>query len=167
MGRMGRREILSARAFAIFMALILSFGWPSDTAAHAVLAHEAVIDTVWDTSIRPLLLKRFPSATEEEIKEAHGYAYGGAIIQDMGVLPARKFLLQRLGALCAERGLLVYFVGFCSLCFLMCAQIFFVTSLRGSGSVPTILARCSEGCMGFMNALFFFALLAGFAIYHP
>src|SRR4029077_6743884 len=48
----------------------------------------------------------------------------------------------------------------------MCAQIFFVTSLRGSGSVPTILARCSEGCIGFMNALFFFALLAGFAIYH-
>jgi hypothetical protein len=40
-----------------------------------------------------------------------------------------------------------------------------VTSLRGSGSVPTILAKCSEGCIGFMNALFFFALLAGFAIY--
>src|ERR1700730_9269532 len=59
------------------------------------------------------------------------------------------------------------FCGFCSLCFLMCAQIFFVTSLRGSGSVPTILAKCSEGCIGFMNALFFFfALLAGFAIHH-
>lgn len=27
----------------------------------------------------------------------------------------------------------------------MCAQIFFVTSLLGSGSAPTILARCSEG----------------------
>jgi hypothetical protein len=48
----------------------------------------------------------------------------------------------------------------------MYAQIFFVTSLRGSGSVPTILAKCSEGCIGFMNALFFFAVLAGFAIYH-
>src|ERR1019366_6458491 len=36
-----------------------------------------------------------------------------------------------------------------------CAQIFFVTSLRGSGSVPTILARSSEGCIGFIKALFF------------
>jgi hypothetical protein len=50
----------------------------------------------------------------------------------------------------------------------MCAQIFFVTSLRGSGFAPTISASCSEGCMGFMNALFvfffFFAVLAAFAI---
>src|SRR5258708_233866 len=56
------------------------------------------------------------------------------------------------------------FCGFCSLCFLMCAQIFFVTSLRGSGSAPTIFANCSEGCMGFINALFVFALPAVFAI---
>src|ERR1700722_593419 len=60
------------------------------------------------------------------------------------------------------------FFGFCSLCFLMCAQIFFVTSVRGSGSVPTILAKCSEGCMGFIKALFF-ALGVVFAIFalHP
>jgi hypothetical protein len=38
-------------------------------------SHEAIIDSVWDTNIRPLLLKRFPKATAEEIKEAHGYAY--------------------------------------------------------------------------------------------
>src|SRR5437868_3157417 len=35
------------------------------------------------------------------------------------------------------------FCGFWSLCFLMCAQTFFVTSLRGSDSVPTILALLS------------------------
>src|SRR5205823_11367247 len=46
----------------------------------------------------------------------------------------------------------------------MWAQIFFVTSLRGSGSVPTILARCSEGCIGFIKALFF-ALGVVFAIF--
>jgi len=44
-------------------------------------------DSTWDTNIRPLLLQRFPDATGEEIKEAHGYAYGGAIIQDMGYFP--------------------------------------------------------------------------------
>jgi len=35
----------------------------------------------------PLLVKRFPNATPEELLEAHAYAYGGAIIQDMGYYP--------------------------------------------------------------------------------
>ena len=34
-----------------------------------------------------MLLKRFPDATPEELLEAHAYAYGGAIIQDMGYYP--------------------------------------------------------------------------------
>src|ERR1700693_3682141 len=72
---------------ALVLALFLFAGWPAETAAYAVLSHEAIIDSAWDTSIRPLLLKRFPNATPEEIKEAHGYAYGGVIIQDMGYYP--------------------------------------------------------------------------------
>jgi Zinc dependent phospholipase C len=96
MGRLGCREILPVRTFAIIMTFVLSFGWPSDAAAYAVLAHEAIIDTVWDTNIRPLLLKRFPGATPEEIKEAHGYAYGGAIIQDMGYYPHGSFFFSDL-----------------------------------------------------------------------
>src|SRR6202162_2635316 len=87
MGRMRRREALSVRAFAIIMALVLCLAWPNETAAYAVLAHEAIIDSVWDTNIRPWLLKRFPAAAAEELKVAHGYAYGGAIIQDMGYYP--------------------------------------------------------------------------------
>src|ERR1700676_1341845 len=82
-----RRGNVSVRAFAIILALVLSLSWPSKTAAYAVLAHEAIIDSVWNTNIRPLLLKRFPQSTKEELKEAHGYAYGGAIIQDMGYYP--------------------------------------------------------------------------------
>jgi len=78
------------------MALVLCLGWPSELAAYAVLAHEAIIDSVWDTNIRPLLLKRFPGATAEEIKEAHGYAYGGAIIQDMGYYPHGSFFFSDL-----------------------------------------------------------------------
>jgi len=84
------------RAFAIILALVLSLSWPSKTAAYAVLAHEAIIDSVWDTNIRPLLLKRFPGATEAEIKEAHGYGYGGAIIQDMGYYPHGSFFFSDL-----------------------------------------------------------------------
>src|SRR6202171_1391261 len=87
MGRMGSSEAFSVRAFAIIMALVLSLSWPCETAAYAVLSHEAIIDSAWDTNIRPLLLKRFPGATVAEIKEAHGYAYGGVVIQDMGYYP--------------------------------------------------------------------------------
>jgi hypothetical protein len=96
MGRMGHSEYILVRSFAITIALALSLGWPSETAAYAVLAHEAIIDSAWDTNVCPLLLKRFPSATAEEIKEAHGYAYGGAIIQDMGYYPHGSFFFSDL-----------------------------------------------------------------------
>jgi hypothetical protein len=76
-----------AKASALALAIFLSLGWPAQSAAYAVLAHEAIIDSVWNTHIRPLLLLRFPNATPEELKVAHGYAYGGAIIQDMGYYP--------------------------------------------------------------------------------
>jgi zinc dependent phospholipase C len=55
--------------------------------AFSVLTHEAIIDSAWKDSIRPLLLQRYPNATKEELKEAHAYAYGGSIIQDMGYYP--------------------------------------------------------------------------------
>lgn len=76
-----------ARFSSVVMTLLLFLSWPGELAAYAVLSHEAIIDSAWDADIRPLLLKRFPSATREELKEAHGYAYGGAIIQDMGYYP--------------------------------------------------------------------------------
>jgi len=78
------------------LALALFLGWPSEAAAYAVLAHEAIIDSAWNTNMRPLLLKRFPDATEEQLKEAHGYAYGGAIIQDMGYYPHGSFFFSDL-----------------------------------------------------------------------
>jgi hypothetical protein len=85
--RGSRSRKWSERICALILSLILFAGWPAETAAYAVLSHEAIIDSVWDTNIRPLLLKRFPNATPEEMKEAHGYAYGGSIIQDMGYYP--------------------------------------------------------------------------------
>jgi hypothetical protein len=55
--------------------------------AYSVLTHEAIIDSSWPGAIRPLLVKRFPAATEDQLREARAYAYGGAIIQDMGYYP--------------------------------------------------------------------------------
>jgi len=67
--------------------LVCTLIWPSPSKAYAVLAHEAIIDAVWETHIKPLLLARFPGSTEEELSEAQAYAYGGSIIQDMGYYP--------------------------------------------------------------------------------
>ncbi len=66
--------------FAILLSSSISSGY-------TVLTHEAIIDSVWDTSLQKLLLKRFPGATPEELEQAHAYAYGGCIIQDMGYYP--------------------------------------------------------------------------------
>jgi hypothetical protein len=55
--------------------------------AYSVLSHEALIDSAWEMSIRPLLVKRFPNATNDELRQAHGFAYGGSIIQDIGYYP--------------------------------------------------------------------------------
>ena len=93
---MRRRGTVSVRTWVIVVTLVLALGCPSETEAYAVLAHEAIVDSVWDTNIRPLLLKRFPAATAGEIKDAHGYAYGGAIIQDLGYYPHGSFFFSDL-----------------------------------------------------------------------
>jgi len=68
------------------LGLVLLYG-VSTASAYSVLTHEAIIDSTWDSAIKPLLLKRFPHATGDELKQAHAYAYGGCIIQDLGYYP--------------------------------------------------------------------------------
>jgi len=72
------------RVVAVFLAALLC---TSGSFAYSVLTHEEIVDLVWTTDLRPLLLKRFPGLTEDQLKEAHGYAYGGAVIQDLGYYP--------------------------------------------------------------------------------
>lgn len=60
--------------------------WPP-CSAYLILTHEAIIDATWKDHIQPLLQKRFPTATQDELREANAYAYGGAIIQDAGYYP--------------------------------------------------------------------------------
>lgn len=61
-----------------------------------VLSHEAVVDAVWDKSILPLLKSRYPSATKDDLKNAHAYAYGGAVTPDMGYYPFSSHLFTDL-----------------------------------------------------------------------
>ena len=72
------------RVMAVFLATFLFSGV---SLAYSVLTHEEIVDLVWTDELRPLLLKRFPALTEDQLKEAHGYAYGGAVIQDLGYYP--------------------------------------------------------------------------------
>jgi len=55
--------------------------------AYSVLTHEEIVDLLWTDRIEPLLKQRFPEATEEDLRKAHAFAYGGCVIQDMGYYP--------------------------------------------------------------------------------
>src|SRR5690242_11958703 len=71
----------------LILGLLLGMSCAPVCKAYSVLTHEAIIDAAWKESIMPLLLRRFPNATPEELLQAHAYVYGGAIIQDLGYYP--------------------------------------------------------------------------------
>jgi hypothetical protein len=75
------------RLRAAVWILIFVFGAVTACEGYSVLTHEAIIDSAWDDAIKPLLLKRFPASTPDELKTAHSYAYGGCVIQDLGYYP--------------------------------------------------------------------------------
>ena len=77
------------------IALLFLFG-PPPAGAYSVLTHEAIIDLTWTDSIQPLLLKRYPNLTAAQLGEAHAYAYGGCVIQDLGYYPFGKPLFSDL-----------------------------------------------------------------------
>ena len=64
--------------------------------AYSVLTHEAIIDATWDKTIEPLLLKKYPGSSADQLKEAHAYAYGGAVAPDMGYYPFGSKLFTNL-----------------------------------------------------------------------
>ena len=77
-------RLLSARATPLLLIVLMCSGGLS---AYSVLTHEEIVDLVWTDEIQPLLLKRYPGLSEDQIREAHAYAYGGAVIQDLGYYP--------------------------------------------------------------------------------
>src|SRR6204780_5952797 len=77
-------RLLSVRAVASFLIVLMCSGGSS---AYSVLTHEEIVDLLWTDEIQPLLLKRYPGLSDDQLKEAHAYAYGGAVIQDLGYYP--------------------------------------------------------------------------------
>ncbi|ALD21494.1 zinc dependent phospholipase C family protein [Hymenobacter sp. DG25A] len=79
----------------LLTGLLLVLAWVP-AAAYSVLTHQANIDSTWEPCLVPTLQRRFPGATPAELKEAKAYAYGGAIIQDMGFYPFGSKLFTNL-----------------------------------------------------------------------
>ena len=83
----GARGLWRLRCLRLLAILLIVLICGSGAFAFSVLTHEEIIDLLWKDDIQPLLLKRFPGLSEDQLKEAHAYAYGGAVIQDLGYYP--------------------------------------------------------------------------------
>jgi hypothetical protein len=83
---------LTCRIVLLFVVAVFAV----NSTAYSVFTHEELIDLAWNDSIRPLLLARFPGATEHQLREAHAYAYGGSAVQDMGYYPFGKQFFSNL-----------------------------------------------------------------------
>lgn len=70
-------------AICVFVLVLVS----SPAISYSVLSHEQIVDLAWKDHIAPALMKRFPDTTPQQLKDAHAYAYGGSMIQDMGYYP--------------------------------------------------------------------------------
>ena len=76
-----------ARWWRALLALTLILMQAQVGSAYSVLTHEEVVDLLWKDDLVPLLKKRFPAATADDLKKAHAFAYGGSLVQDMGYYP--------------------------------------------------------------------------------
>src|SRR5690348_13276616 len=64
--------------------------------AYSVLTHEQIVDFLWQSDIEPILLAKYPLLTQDQLKVAHAYAYGGCLVQDMGYYPGGNKLFSDL-----------------------------------------------------------------------
>ncbi len=74
------------RLLLVGMAAMLFFS-ATNCDAFSVLAHQAVVDQAWDGTLVPLLRKRYPNATKQDLEDARAYARGGSHLPDLGYFP--------------------------------------------------------------------------------
>jgi hypothetical protein len=89
-----RTYMRSIRTWCLPMILLLACC--GRAGGYSVLTHEEIIDLTWPDAIQPLLLKRFPKLTPAQLKDAHAYAYGGCVIQDLGYYPFGRPVFSEL-----------------------------------------------------------------------
>jgi hypothetical protein len=80
----------------VVLVVCLTVLYPSVSKAYSVFAHEALVDAVWDQYFVRLLRTKYPTINDSLLKEAHAYAYGGAVAPDMGYYPFGSKLFTNL-----------------------------------------------------------------------
>src|SRR5207249_11916147 len=95
--QLASRSIVTSRLIrGAVLATAIAACSASDASAYSVLSHEANVDALWASHIKPLIHHRFPRATAEEIDHARAYAYGGSVIQDLGYYPFGSHFFSNL-----------------------------------------------------------------------
>jgi hypothetical protein len=85
--KVAQKSLAWPRALLLTFFALLPLVLASAARGYSVLSHEEVVDMAWQGELLPLLQIRFPGLTDDQIKEAHAYAYGGSVIQDIGYYP--------------------------------------------------------------------------------
>nr|WP_294795121.1 zinc dependent phospholipase C family protein [uncultured Mucilaginibacter sp.] len=78
------KQINLSKRLLLLLCCIVTF---NTARGFSILAHEAIIDAEWTGNIKPLLLKKYPKATTDELTKAYAYTYGGSLVADMGYMP--------------------------------------------------------------------------------
>lgn len=82
-----RDKFIRRAGGALALSVLLVCALSQVCSGYSVLTHEQIVDLLWDEQIKPLLLQKYPGTSAEDLRVAHGYAYGGCLVQDMGYYP--------------------------------------------------------------------------------
>jgi hypothetical protein len=82
-----KKEPMLSPLRAMLASLLVVFCFSQVCNGYSILTHEEIVDLLWADQIKPLLMQKYPNATEDELRKAHAFAYGGCLIQDMGYYP--------------------------------------------------------------------------------
>jgi hypothetical protein len=74
-------------ATAVLLTAVILAAVARPAGAYSVLAHEALVDALWDDTIAPALRQRYPGTAAARLQRARAFAYGGSVIQDLGYYP--------------------------------------------------------------------------------
>src|SRR3954453_14321368 len=81
------KNLLRSGIGTALLVTLLICGFSQPCSSYSVLTHEQIVDLSWTDQISPLLLKKYPNTTPEQLRVAHAYAYGGSLIHDLGYYP--------------------------------------------------------------------------------
>ena len=80
-------KVIRRASGGLALSVLLVCALSQVCSGYSVLTHEQIVDLLWADQIKPLLLQKYPGTSAEDLRVAHGYAYGGCLIQDMGYYP--------------------------------------------------------------------------------